>query len=244
MQNLAKDKPLFIGLSCLSVGCLISAFAQPLQKLEVWKQAETGQFGIGYEKTFIITESDRNYPYGFSQNRAIKIAQIYQDYKLQKILLLAIAGLCGGYALQIGSEICETSELDGEIQQIKARGRKELILEGIKHRLALASKSQRLLFLDEMKALMDEFGSSEEETQEADEINALYENLEENDEPDDQGLAFREQFPESMDVTARKAVVKAEQSGAIDEEIIKEVLGCANLQIGKEYLRYLRASNE
>lgn len=244
MENLLKDKPLFIGLSCLSVGCLVSSFAYPLQKLEVYRQSEMGQFNIGYEKIFLITESDRNYPYGFNQNKAERIAQIYQDYKLQKILLLLMAGACGGCALQIGSGICEVAELDGEIQQIKARGKKELILEGIKHRLALASKSQRLLFLDEMKALMDEFGSSEQETQEADEINALYENLEEEQSPA-QGLNFREQFPESMDATARKAIAKAEQSGAIaDEEIIRDVLGCNNFQIGREYLQYLRAGNE
>ncbi len=243
MENLVKDKPLFIGLSCLSIGCLVSSFAYPLQKLEVYRQPEIGQFNIGYERIFIITESDRNYPYGFNQDRAERIAQIYQDYKLQKILLLVFAGLCGGYALQIGSEICEVSELDGEIKQIRARGKKELMLEGIKHRLALASKSQRLLFLDEMKALMDEFGSSEQETQEADEINALYENLE-NGESSAPALNFREHFPETMDATARKAIVKAEQSGVIDEEIIKEVLGCTNLQIGREYLQYLRAGNE
>jgi hypothetical protein len=38
--------------------------------------------------------------------------------------------------------------------------------------LALASKSQGLLFLDEMPDLIDEFGSAEAEILEADEINA------------------------------------------------------------------------
>lgn len=64
MERLAKGKKLFIGLSCLSIGCLVGSFGYPLQKLEVYKQLESGQFNIEYERTFVLTENDLNYPYG------------------------------------------------------------------------------------------------------------------------------------------------------------------------------------
>jgi hypothetical protein len=172
MDKLAKDKGLFIGLSCLSIGCLVGSFGYPLQKLEVWKQVESGQFNIPYERTFVLTENDRNYPYGYSKKSAQLVAQIYEDYKLQKVLLLVLAVLCATYALNMGDETVGNAEIDSEVDTIKAQGKKELILERVKHRLAMASKSQRLLFIDEMKALMDEFGTPEGETLEANELNA------------------------------------------------------------------------
>lgn len=172
MERLAKGKKLFIGLSCLSIGCLVGSFGYPLQKLEVYKQLESGQFNIEYERTFVLTENDLNYPYGFSKDSAQLVAQIYKDYKLQKIVLLVLAAVCAAYALNMGSETVVNAEIDGEVDTIKAQGKKELILEKVKHRLAMASKSQRLLFIDEMKALMDEFGTPEGETLEADELNA------------------------------------------------------------------------
>ena len=172
MERLAKDKGLFVALSCLSVGCLIGSFGYPLQKLEVWRQTEVGQFGLPYEQTFVITENDLNTPYGFNKNSAQLIAQIYEDYKLQKILLLLLAGILASSALSLGTDTVTNAEIDDEAATIKAQGRKELILEGIKHRLAMASKSQRLLFMDEMKALIAEFGTPEGEILEADEVNA------------------------------------------------------------------------
>jgi len=172
MEKLAKDKGLFIGLSCLSIGCLFGSFGYPLQKLEVYSQVVSGQFNIPYERTFVLTESDRNYPYGYRKESAQLIAQIYEDYKVQKIVLLVVAVLCAYYALNMGSDTVTNSEIDSEVNSIKAQGKKELILEKVKHRLAMASKSQRLLFIDEMKALMDEFGTIEGEVLEADELNA------------------------------------------------------------------------
>jgi len=172
MERLAKGKGLFVTLSCLSIGCLVGAFGYPLQKLEVWRQTELGQFGLPYERTFVITESDRNNPYGFSKESAQLIAQIYEDYKLQKIFLLVIAGMTASCALNLGTETVNNAEIDHEAESIKAQGRKELIIEGIKHRLAMASKSQRLLFMDEMRSLIEEFGSPEGEILEADEVNS------------------------------------------------------------------------
>jgi hypothetical protein len=156
----------------VSIGCLVGAFGYPLQKLEIYRQIELGQFGLPYEKTFVLTENDLNYPYGFNKQSAQLIAQIYQDYKLQKIMLLVLAGLCASYAMNMGTDTVANAEIDSEVSTIKSQGKKELILEKVKHRLAMASKSQRLLFIDEMKALVEEFGSPEGEILEADEVNA------------------------------------------------------------------------
>ena len=172
MEKLARNKPLFISLSSLSVACLIGSFANPLQKVEVWKQKEVGAFGLEYQRHFILTENDTKHPYGFNPNVATKIIQIYNDYKVEKIGLL-IAGFAGALtALNLGNETCIGDEIDLEVEHIKAEGKKQLILEAIKHRLAMASKSQRLLFMEEMKALITEFGSIEGEILESDEVNA------------------------------------------------------------------------
>lgn len=243
MNTLARNKGLFIGLSCSSIACLIASFANPLQKLEVWRQQELGAFNNKYDKTFIITENARNYPYGFKPSKAIKLAQVYQDYKSEKILLLVAAIAMSALALQIGGEVCLEDEINQEITEVKQRGKKELILEGVKHRLAMASKSQRLLFLDEMKALMEEFGTIEGEVMEADEINALYEQTElplgEREQKED--IAFRSQFPESLDGTYQKAIQKAKDNGLLQEEIISDVLGCSDSQkeVGRAYLEFL-----
>jgi hypothetical protein len=242
MEKLAKSKPLFIGLSCLSVGCLVSAFGYPLQKLEVYSQTEQGRFGYSYEKRFVITESDLNYPLGFSKSKAVKVAQIYESATVQKFFLLVMSGLCAGYALLIGQETVVNSEIDSEVATIKATGRKQLLLERVKHDLALASKSQRLLFLDEMKILMEEFGSAEEEMLEADEINAFYEQAAPSE--DDAGKAddaFRSQFPESMDATYWKAIQKGKDNGLSETEIATDVLGCSSSQVelGFKYVDFL-----
>lgn len=172
MKKLAKNKSLFISLSCLSITCLIGSFAHPLQKLEIWQQIEVGSFNIEYERNFILTENDLNYPYGFDKQRAVKIGNIYRDYKLEKILLVGMAIITAMYANNLGQEICINDEIDNEVADIQAKGKKQLLLERIKHKLAMASKSQRMLFLDEMKALVEEFGTPEGEIQEADELNA------------------------------------------------------------------------
>lgn len=230
MENLASKKCQFIGLSCLSIGCLIGSFAYPLQKLELYRQIEKGQFDIQYIRTYVITESSLNYPYGFQKDKARKFAQIHVDYKWQKILLLAMAAGCAATAVAIGSETVPLVELDEEVSRIRAEAKKELSLKGIKHRFALASKSQQLLFLDEMKALISEFGSMESEIQEVDELTALYDQVEGNqlgdsNEPKPTEESFRSTFPEQMDTTSWKACLKAMGDGAGREEIIKEVLG-------------------
>jgi hypothetical protein len=245
MEKLAKNKGLFIGLSCLSVGCLVGAFGFPLQKLEVYSQAEIGAFNQEYEKRFVITESDSNYPYGFSNERAVKIAQVYNNYLPQKLMLLVMAVTCSGYALMIGDGTVINSEIDSEVSAIQATGKKQLLLERVKHNLALASKAQRISFMDEMKALLEEFGSPEEELIEADELNALYEEVSDTSNESGEVIAgidmegMRATFPENLDATTWKAVSRAIANGSSREEILIEVLQ-SNNDIGKAYLDFLK----
>lgn len=246
MEKLAKNKGLFIGLSCLSVGCLVGAFGFPLQKLEVYSQPEIGAFNQEYEKRFIITESDSNYPYGFSSEKALKIAQVYNSYLPQKLMLLVMAVTCSGYALMIGDGTVINAEIDSEVQAIQATGKKQLLLEKVKHNLALASKAQRISFMDEMKALLEEFGSPEEELIEADELNALYEEVsdKETDSADSKASfdleLIRSHYPENLDAVTWKAVSKAIANGSSREEILIEVLQ-ANNDTGRAYLDYLKS---
>lgn len=245
MQPLAKNKPLFIGLSCLSIGCLVSAFGYPLQRLEVYTQEEIGAFNQAYERKFVITESDSNYPYGFSPEKAVKIAQVYNAYTPHKIMLLILSGVCAGYALLIGEKTVTNAEIDSEVQAIQATGKKQLLLEKVKHQLALASKAQRITFMDEMKALLEEFGAPEDEIIEADELNALYDEVSDSEADADEAKAnsnlqaIRGVFPENIDRATWNAVSKAIANGASREEILIEVLQ-ANNDIGKAYLDLLK----
>lgn len=243
MERLAKNKGLFIGLSCLSVGCLVSAFGYPLQRLEVYSQTEQGRFGYSYDRRFIITENDLNYPYGFNQQKAQKIAQTYESATAQKFFLLILSGLCASYALLLGSEVVTNAEIDFEVESIRTTGKKQLLLERVKHQLSLASRAQRISFMDEMKALMEEFGTPEQELIEADEINALYDEASETEEKEvTQSLDMdevRRTFSESMDGSSWKAVSKAIAAGANREEILVEVLQADN-EIGGKYLDFLK----
>jgi hypothetical protein len=245
MENLTKNKSLFIGLSCLSIGCLFASFGYPLQKYEVWQQPGLDAFGNPTERVFVITETDRLKPYGFNKDTAISLAQVYEDYKFQKLFTLVLAALGSVYSLRIGQETCTNAELDSEIEEIKAKGRRELIVERIKHKLAMASKSQRLLFIEEMKVLMEEFGSPENEILEADEINAIYESNDQDSEKSED-LIFRESFPESMDTASQKAITKALQAGCNQEEVLRDVLGCSEstLEHGRAYFEYLSGTHK
>lgn len=240
MESLNKQRPLFIGLSCLSIGCLIGSFAYPLQKLELYRQVEKGTFDQTYIKTFIITENTLDKPYGFDSRKAKKFAQIYHPATYQKLLLLVLASGCAIAALSIGNEIVPVLEIEDEINQIKNEAKKELKLKSIKHHFALANKSQQLLFLDEMKELIESFGSMEEEIMTADEINQLYEeaNQVQPASHDEEKPSFRVTFPEQMDTTSWKACLKAMGDGAGREEIVKDVLGGGDA--ASAYLDFLK----
>ncbi|HEY9743951.1 MAG TPA: hypothetical protein V6C90_25975 [Coleofasciculaceae cyanobacterium] len=54
---------------------------------------------------------------------------------------------------------------------------------------------------------------------------------------------IRKQFPEQMDATSWKAILKALQHGASKDEIVKDVLGCSDSSkdTGKAYFEYLKS---
>lgn len=232
MQILQHQKPLFIALSSLSIASLIGSFGFPLQRLEIYKQPELSTFKVPVVRTFILTENDRDFPYGFDKSKAKKFAQIHEPYTVQKILLLTTAIGCSVVALIISRELVPLSEMEEEITRLTVEGKKELSLKAIKQKFALANKSQQLLFLDDMAAMLQEFGSPEEDMLLADEMNALYEQTEQNILPKDEVeetkpevVEYRSQFPETMDSVSWGAIQKAIASGATREEIVKDVLG-------------------
>lgn len=233
-------------MSCLAFGCLVGALANPLQKLEIWRQVEVGAFGISYEKTFIITESDLNYPYGFDKNKAQKVAQIYKDYKAEKIILLVLATAAAGTALSIGEVVCNSEEVSSEVNRIKTESEKQLKIEQVKQKGALASKAQRQLHFEEMTMLSEMYGSIEGQIQEADELNVLGgEETEEEEEEEQQQQQteqkFREEFPENTDETYWKAIKKEIEAGVGKHQIIKEVMACSEskIWIGNQYYDFL-----
>lgn len=229
---LTKQKPIFIALSSLSIASLIGSFGFPLQRLELYRQVELSAFKVPVTKTYILTENDRDYPLGFDRSRARKFAQIHEPATLQKILLLTTAIAASVGALLIGNKLVPAVEYEEEISRIKAEGAKELKLKALKQDFALKNKASQMLFLDSMRELMDSFDSIESEIQTVDELNALYEQTEENLLPKEENqvqpassVDFRATFPEQMDSTSWKACVKAIADGATREEVIKDVLG-------------------
>lgn len=168
-DNYKQTANLILLMGSVSIGCLVGAFAYPLQKFEVWRQQETSHFNQEYAKTFILTDTDNQQPYGLDLTRADKVASIYSDARLQKLLLLAISITAGGLALMISDDILPQLEVKREVSEIDAQARKQYLVEQIKHRWAMASKSQKLMFRQELKELAALFG---DESLEASEINA------------------------------------------------------------------------
>lgn len=182
-EELSKTKVsptanIIIMLGCISIGCLVGAFAYPLQRFEVWKQSEISQFNQEYSKVFILTDTDNGLPYGLDKTRAYKAASIYNEAKLQKLLLLTASILAGGLALTISDDIFPQLEINKEVKQINAQAKKQYLLDQIKHKWAMASQSQKLMFREELKELAALFGDESQEASEISEtdkfINASY----------------------------------------------------------------------
>jgi hypothetical protein len=51
---------------------------------------------------------------------------------------------------------------------------------------------------------------------------------------------IRKQFPEEMDAISWKAILKALQNGASTDELVRDVLGCSQVNLGKAYLELLK----
>ena len=168
-RDKVKNKGLFIALSCISMGCLVGSFAYPLQKFEIWKQTEINPFGQKYTKTFVISEAEQRSPYGLDKGTGQKIASIYEDNKIQKLLLLATCIMSASAAMILGEETIPEVEIQAEIKKIDGEAKQEFIIDKIKHKWAMATQAQKQLFREELQALAQLFG---EATLEADEINA------------------------------------------------------------------------
>lgn len=51
---------------------------------------------------------------------------------------------------------------------------------------------------------------------------------------------IRKHFPEEMDASSWKAILKALQNSASSDEIVRDVLGCNQVALGKAYLKFLK----
>lgn len=139
----------------MSIGCLFACFSFPLQSVEVWKQSEVNQFKQPYKRVFILTESDLQPPYGLSKNKAVKISQIYQDYKSQKIIILLLSMLSGGMAMLLSEDAVQGDEIDVQVKTIDQTASKEFLLSQVKHKWAMLSEAQKQLFREEIRALAE-----------------------------------------------------------------------------------------
>ena len=161
-------KNIFITLSCVSLGSLFCSFGGAFERFEIYKQIEFNQFNQEYHKTFILSETQLTKPYGFDVSKSEKIAAIYEDVKLQKILLLAVAIISSSLAMMIG-DVVNDVESDTEVEKIETTSKRQFRMEKIKHQFAMMSLAQRELFKAELQELLELSGG--DSTMEASELN-------------------------------------------------------------------------
>lgn len=161
-------KNIFVTLSCVSLGSLFCSFAGAFEKFEIYKQTEFNQFNQEYHKTFILSETQLVKPYGFDADKSEKIAAIYEDSKVQKIILLCVAVIASSSAMMIG-DIVDDVESDSEVQKIETTSKRQLRMEKIKHQFAIMSLAQRELFKSELQELLELSGG--DSTMDASELN-------------------------------------------------------------------------
>lgn len=150
-----KKKPLYISVSVLSVMCLIGGLGNPLQKMDVYKQRSLDFLGKPSWETYIITDTDLpDSQWGFDRKKAIKVAQVKYDYKIQKVILVSLAMVLSIYSLVMSDEILRKEQTLEEVKEIKQEGQKELLIDRWKFRLAMASEEQKQRLRGELKALM------------------------------------------------------------------------------------------
>jgi cellobiose-specific phosphotransferase system component IIB len=162
-------KNIFVTLSCVSLGSLFCSFGGAFERFEIYKQFEFNQFNQEYHKTFILSETQLVKPYGFDASKSEKIASIYEDAKVQKIMLLCVAVISSSLAIMIG-DIVEDVESDSEVLKIETTSKRQLRMEKIKHQFAMMSLAQRELFKSELQELLELSGG--DSTMEASELNA------------------------------------------------------------------------
>lgn len=157
MRKLANNKETFVVLSVVSGISLIGAFGYPLQQLEVFKQTTEGAFGRTYDRVFVVTANDQNYPYGFDESRAVKVSQIFVDYSMQKWISLLICLASSSTALAMAKTLLPALEIDEQVQEIQGEAEKEFTTRDIKHKWALADKAQRMQYAQEMREMINQF---------------------------------------------------------------------------------------
>lgn len=169
VSSSVESKIAFITLGCISISCLFGSFAGNLEKFEIWEQTEKNQFGIDYQKVFILTENNPKLPYGIDKDYATKLVSNYDDLKFQKFLLLGVSIVGSGLSLLIGESKILQFEIESETKKIESAATKEYKIRQIKQKWALMSEAQKQLFRDELRELIAISGG--DETLEATEIN-------------------------------------------------------------------------
>lgn len=168
------NRRLFLSTSLVSVLCLLGSFGNPLQKLTVYHQKEIGLLDAERTDVYVITESDRNYPYGFIQEKAVRVAQIREDYKGVKIMLLALSLIASAYSLSLANSVISESDLEKEVVDMEITAKKELLMKRLKLMAALSMKEQSLEIMNQMAGLFESYGEElpEYENEELDEMAA------------------------------------------------------------------------
>jgi hypothetical protein len=126
------------------------------------------------------------------------------------------------------------TQIESELQ-VKSLEVENRLLQRLAPLLAMKSQLER-----QLAAISPHPEISEEEKQEA--AKSAIESVFEEEVQTDPTEEMRQLFPEAMDVTCWKAILKAVGNGASREEVTKDVLGCGahNAKLGGVYLDYLK----
>lgn len=130
------------------------------------------------------------------------------------------------------------TQIESELQ-VKSLEIENKLLQRLAPLLAMKTQLERQL----AQASPSHPELSDEERQEAAKsaINSAFEDGGHSDDSDPTE-EMRKQFPEAMDTTSWKAILKAVGNGASRDEVVKDVLGCGvhNAKLGNLYLDYLK----
>lgn len=150
-----KRKPTYVACSVFSLLCLVGAVTKPLQKVEIYKQPSTDVFGRKFNEVFLVSESDIDSQWGLDKKKAIKVAQIHKDSKIEKLILISLSLGFGVVATLLADEVIAKEEVLREVKELKYEGQKELLLDRLKFKLAMAGKEQKEMLRRELKALAE-----------------------------------------------------------------------------------------
>jgi hypothetical protein len=158
-KELRRRQRYLISSTAIGLISLIASFGEPLQMLTVYKQKELGVLKQERWDTYVITENARNLPYGFVKERAVKVAQIREDYKFQKFIFLAIAFIATMYSLSISDEIIKDSDLDESVQELSTNARREILTKELMLLFGAKMKAASLEAYNQLQGLYNSYGS-------------------------------------------------------------------------------------